>query len=186
MRIYLIGYSFAGKTTIGRQLAQLLNFQFYDTDKALELKYHSTVPLLFQNYGEQAFRILERKILESTTELDNTVIATGGGASCSQPNIDFILHNGVSIHFAMTIDEIMHRMEHSRKVRPLLLNKTIDEKRLYIAHQMQHRLPFYQQANITVRAVEATPEYLRDKLEKYTSTAFPMPDSASNQEKGVE
>ena len=102
MRIYLIGYSYSGKTTLGRELAKLLKYRFFDTDKAIEHKYHTTVPMFFNRYGEQAFRIIERQILQSTDTLDNAVISTGGGTACNDENIKFILEHGIAtthLHF---------------------------------------------------------------------------------------
>ncbi len=160
MRIYLIGYSYGGKTTLGKQLAQRLGYSFFDTDKAIELKYRTTVPMFFNHYGEKAFRIIEKQILQTTADLDNVVVATGGGTPCNEENIRFILEHGTAIYMEMTIDEIMQRMTVARKTRPLLVNKTADEKRQYIIQQLQQRIPFYSQAPLTISAVKATPDTL--------------------------
>ena len=160
MRIYLIGYSYGGKTTLGKQLAQRLGYSFFDTDKAIELKYRTTVPMFFNHYGEKAFRIIEKQILQTTAELDNVVVATGGGTPCNEENIRFILEHGTAIDMEMTIDEIMQRMTVARKTRPLLVNKTADEKRQYIIQQLQQRIPFYSQAPLTISAAKATPDTL--------------------------
>ncbi len=166
MRIYLIGYSYSGKTTLGRELAKLLKYRFFDTDKAIEHKYHTTVPMFFNRYGEQAFRIIERQILQSTDTLDNAVISTGGGTACNDENIKFILEHGIAIHLQMSVDDIMQRIAKSHKVRPLLQEKTIEEQRQFVTEQLNERLVYYNQAPVTVPAFQATAKELLDELIK--------------------
>ena len=160
MRIYLIGYSYSGKTTLGRALAKRLNYRFFDTDKAIELKFHTTVPVFFSRYGEKAFRIIERQILQSTAEDDNIVVSTGGGTACSDENIRFILANGTAIHLKMSIDDIMQRVAKSHKQRPLLEGKTPDEAREFISRQLAERTQYYSQAPLSIDARDATAEQL--------------------------
>lgn len=166
MRIYLIGYSYSGKTTLGRELAKLLKYSFFDTDKAIEHKYHTTVPMFFNRYGEQAFRIIERQILQSTDTLDNAVISTGGGTACNDENIKFILEHGIAIHLQMSVDDIMQRIAKSHKVRPLLQEKTVEEQRQFVTEQLNERLVYYNQAPVTFPAFQATAKELLDELIK--------------------
>lgn len=160
MRIYLIGYSYSGKTTLGRETARRLGVQFFDTDKAIELKYHTTISTFFSHYGEQAFRIIERQILQSTAEMDNVIISTGGGTPCNDSNIRFILDHGTAIHLQMSVDDIMERIAHARRTRPLLKNKTPEQVRQYITQQLQQRLPYYNQAQLTLPAFDANTDQL--------------------------
>lgn len=164
MRIYLIGYSYSGKTTMGRGLAERLGFRFFDTDKALEIKYRTTIPLFFERYGEQAFRIVERQILYSTTELDNVVVSTGGGTACNDDNIAFMLRNGIVVYLQMDVESIMGRLTVSHKKRPILRGKTTAELREYILKHLEARLPYYSQAHITADAKTATPEEIANLL----------------------
>jgi shikimate kinase len=158
--IYLIGYSYSGKSTLGRQLASLLKYNLFDTDSAIEHKYHTSVPLIFNRYGEKAFRIIERQILFSTAELQNTVVATGGGTACCDENIRFMLEHGTVIHLSMSVDDIEQRIAISHKVRPLLQGMETDERRNFLEAHLAQRLPFYQQAHITIPALTATAEQL--------------------------
>ena len=64
MKIFLVGYMLCGKSTIGRKLAKKLGYDFSDTDKMIENKYHLSVEKIFEQYGEQTFRILEKEILK--------------------------------------------------------------------------------------------------------------------------
>lgn len=160
MNIYLVGYSYGGKTTLGKQLAHRLGYAFFDTDKAIELKYHVTIPIFFKHYGEQAFRIIERQILHSTADLDNTVIATGGGLPCQGDNMDFILAHGTAVYTQMTVDDVMERLTWARRSRPLLIDKSDDERRQYIAEQLTIRDPYYRRAPLTLPAANANVDEL--------------------------
>jgi shikimate kinase len=167
MRIYLVGYSYSGKSTLGRKLADLLGLRFFDTDKAVELKYHTTIPLLFERYGEEAFRILERQVLFSTADLDNAVVATGGGTPCCDENINFILKSGLVIYLKMDTDDILQRLASTRKKRPLLMNKSPEQQRLFINDILQKRMPFYSQAHITTDAMTATADTIATLIRDY-------------------
>lgn len=162
--IYLIGYSYSGKSTLGRQLASLLGYEFFDTDRAIEEKYRTTIPILFNRYGERAFRIIERKVLFSTENMQKTVVATGGGTACSDENIDFMLAHGTVVQLQMSVDDIMKRHESSHKVRPLLLGMSEDERRAFVEQHLAKRLPYYQKAHITIPALSATAEKLAEIL----------------------
>ena len=164
MRIYLIGYSYSGKTTLGRELAKRLRYKFFDTDKAIELKYRTTVPVFFNHYGEKAFRIIERQILQSTAEMDNIVVSTGGGTSCNDENIRFITSNGTAIYLKMNPEDILQRAAISHKQRPLLEGKTTEEAREFIKQQLTERMQYYTQAHLTVEAVSVTAEQLMQTL----------------------
>lgn len=158
MRIYLIGYSYSGKTTLGKQLARRLGYTFFDTDKAIELKYHTSIPTFFSHYGEKAFRIIEGQILRTTADIDNVVVSTGGGTPCNDANIKFILDNGTAIYMKMSIDEIMERITTARKKRPLLIDKSPTEQREYVTSQLANRLPYYSMAHYIIPAFNATVE----------------------------
>jgi shikimate kinase len=166
MRIYLIGYSYSGKTTLARDAARLLGWQYFDTDKAIEIKYHTSISTFFSHYGEQAFRIIERQILQSTAQIDNAIISTGGGTPCNDDNIRFILQHGTAVHLQMSVDDIMQRIAHARRSRPLLKDKTPEQVREYITEQLQLRLPYYNQAQLTLPAFNANAQQLVDLLTK--------------------
>lgn len=164
MRIYLIGYSYAGKSTMARLLAAHLGMDSFDTDLAIEQKYHTSIPMFFKRYDEKAFRIVERQMLQHTATMDNVVVATGGGTSCSDENIRFILEHGTAIHMEMTVDDILQRMSHAHKSRPTFIGKSDAELRQFITTQLTARLPYYQQAPLSISALNLTPEALANLL----------------------
>ena len=73
MNIYLIGYMYSGKTTLGHKLAVNLGYQWLDLDQVFEAVFHTSIPIFFKRYGEEAFRKLEQKLLHETANNDNTV-----------------------------------------------------------------------------------------------------------------
>lgn len=151
--IYLVGYMYSGKTTFGRQLAQQCGYDFVDLDNAFEQYYHTTIALFFQHYDEQAFRLLERQMLHRTATLHHTVVSTGGGTPCFFDNMQFINQHGTAIYLALSPEHIMQRMNRSHKPRPLFAGLTQQQRENTVRNQLQTRLPFYQQAAITIDAL---------------------------------
>ena len=115
MRIFLVGYMYSGKTTVGKQLAKKLNISFVDLDRAIEQRYHVSIPGFFNKYGEDAFRILERNVLEIVSDMDDVVISTGSGTPCFGDNMDFILSKGCVVYLKMTSAAILSRESRSKK-----------------------------------------------------------------------
>ena len=108
--IFLVGYMYSGKSTIGKQLAKKLGIAFIDTDLLFEQSYHTSIPLFFKRYGETAFRKLERMILEhSIDENQPHVISTGGGTACHNNNMDWINAHGISVYLEMSAAAICAR-----------------------------------------------------------------------------
>ena len=153
MKYYLVGYMYSGKSTFGRRLAAAKGMDFLDLDRAFEERYHYTVPRFFATFGEAAFRKLETQILRDTAQLDNVVIATGGGTPCHSGNMDFILANGTAIYMQMSIDNLMDRALHSRNPRPLMRGLSPEDVRSKIERQMEEREGVYLRAHIVVNGM---------------------------------
>ena len=150
MNIYVIGYTYSGKTTYGRQLAAERGMDFLDTDQTFEARFHYTIRDFFARFGEAAFRQLEREVLRSTAELSDTVVATGGGTPCFFDNMDFILAHGHVVYLRRTVGQILERVRASRNTRPQMLGLDDDQRRLKIAEQLALREPFYLRAHEVV------------------------------------
>ena len=148
MNIYLIGYMYSGKTTIGHKLAVKLGYQWLDLDQLFELTFHTSIPIFFKRYGEEAFRKLEQKLLHETANKDNTVISTGGGTPCHFDNIQWINKHGKSVYFDVTVETLLRRAAQSKKPRPILMGMTEEERALYIRQQLEARTPYYKKAQI--------------------------------------
>lgn len=149
MRIYLIGYMYSGKTTLGRQLASRLGMDFVDLDELVERHYRTTVPILFSRYGESTFRVLEQHELHATERLHNCVVSTGGGTPCYADNMQWINAHGLSVFLQVGLPVLLERMANSRNPRPILAGLTPEQRQSRVQSQLAERLPYYTQASIT-------------------------------------
>ena len=147
MNTVLVGFPGAGKSTIGKRLAERLGMDFIDLDLYIEEKYHSSVPLLFQRYGEPVFRTLEYAALKEVLELDNAVIATGGGTPCHGDAMALINARAHSIYLKFSEEQIVDHLLHSKKKRPLTDHLSESELREYVGETLAKREPYYLQAH---------------------------------------
>ena len=125
MRIYLIGMPGSGKSTLGLKLSQKLNYDFIDMDTYIEKKACMFVDEIFELYGEDYFRALEQDVLKEFLNMDNVIIATGGGVIKNKENKD--LMEGKCIYLYVKPEILDIRLKSSNIVRPLLLEKTVYE-----------------------------------------------------------
>lgn len=153
MKYYLVGYMYSGKSTFGRRMAAAKGMDYLDLDRAFESRYHYTVPMFFDRFGEQAFRQLETQLLHSTALMDNVVIATGGGTPCHSGNMDFILAHGTAVYLQMPVDALVQRAISSRNPRPLLHGLPKAELQPIIEKQMKEREEVYLRAQIIIDGI---------------------------------
>ena len=85
--IYIIGYMGAGKSTLGRKLAEVLGFDFIDTDIFIESRFRERIVDMFDRIGEEKFRLKEHYVIEELSGMTDCVIATGGGLPCFHDNM---------------------------------------------------------------------------------------------------
>ncbi|MBQ3733867.1 MAG: AAA family ATPase [Bacteroidales bacterium] len=144
--IVLVGFPGAGKSTVGRRLADKLGMAFIDLDLYIEEKYHTAVPLLFQRYGEPAFRMLEYAALKEVLEADNAVIATGGGTPCHHDAMTLINSRAHSIYLKFSEEQLVEHLLHSKKKRPLTQHLSEPELRAYVHETLAKRERYYLRA----------------------------------------
>ncbi len=125
--IYFIGLMGAGKTTIGRLIAKQMGMVFYDSDYEIERKTGVKIPLIFELEGEAGFRKRETAIIEELTQLNNIVMATGGGAVLLPENQAMLKNNGQVIYLRASVHDLWMRTRHD-KTRPLLQGGNIKQK----------------------------------------------------------
>ena len=153
MYIYLIGFMGCGKSTVGKKLANKLQYKFLDIDEMIQKREDTTIEKIFQNKGETYFRQLENKYLRKLPEKSgNYVIATGGGLPCHDGNIDYMNESGLTVYLKMNTGQLFYRLKHAKKKRPLLQNKTENEVVEYIETKLKEREPFYCKAKIVFDA----------------------------------
>jgi shikimate kinase len=170
MRIYLIGYMGCGKSTIGRKLSAFLGLNFIDLDKYIEERYFKTIPVIFAEEGEVAFREKERNSLNEVSQFENVVIGTGGGAPCFFDNIEMMNRTGITIYIAPDNEVLASRLIKSKTERPLIAGKSKEELTAFIADALQKRGPFYEKAKIIIRGKnELNPEEVVAEINKHLS-----------------
>jgi shikimate kinase len=147
MRIFLIGFMGCGKTTLGKKLAKNLNYNFIDLDTYIEKKTNKTITEIFENKGENSFRIIERESLMEVFKKDNIVISTGGGTPCFFNNMQEILVSGKAIYLKMKIKDLLERLETKKSQRPLIKNKSAKELESFIRNKLSERESFYKKSD---------------------------------------
>ena len=97
-RVFLVGPMGAGKTTIGRLLAQYLHLDFLDSDQEIEARTGADIPWIFDVEGESGFRDREERVIDELTQRDNIVLATGGGAVLREANRQALFGRGEVVY----------------------------------------------------------------------------------------
>ena len=146
-RIILIGYMGAGKTTIGKILAKDLGIPFYDLDWYIETRMRKKVKQIFDERGEEGFRIIERNMLHEVAEFEDVVVACGGGTPCFFDNTEYMVGQGDVVYLRGTPDVLFRHLKMGKGVRPLLLGKSDEELLEYIKENVKKREEFYMKAN---------------------------------------
>ncbi|HEX9812597.1 MAG TPA: shikimate kinase AroK [Burkholderiales bacterium] len=169
-RIFLIGPMGAGKSTIGRHLADALHKHFVDSDHEIEQRTGASVSLIFEIEGEEGFRRREATMLEELTRRDNMVLATGGGAVLSASNRATLKDRGTVVYLEAPIATLVARTHRDRH-RPLLRD---GERRAKFEEIMRIRGPLYLEiADVIVaadqRAPAAVTQEIVGKLQSLTS-----------------
>ncbi len=153
--IYLIGYMAAGKTTVGRLLAQRLGWHFVDLDEAFA-EIHSQTPAEYiREHGIEAFRQKEKYVVEDLAELpiEKVIYATGGGYPCWEDNMECLQELGTSIYLKWEPKHLAERlMLTDLSTRPVLQGRTQEELLQFITPQLEAREPFYMKADYVIQA----------------------------------
>lgn len=153
--IYLIGYMAAGKTTVGRLLAEHLGWHFVDLDEAFAELYGQTPAEYIREHGIEEFRRKEKYVVEDLAELpiEKVIYATGGGYPCWENNMECLAELGTSIYLKWKPEHLAQRlMLTDLSQRPVLQGRTEKDLLAFITPQLEAREPFYMQANYVIEA----------------------------------
>lgn len=144
--IFLIGMMGCGKSTTGKQLARLLGWPFIDLDRLIEDESGISIPEIFNRYGEETFRQLEREALHKALEAQAPfVMATGGGTPCFFDNVLKMKEKGWVVYIRTPIDILLGRLERDVSERPLF---SFEKGEKILTELMKKRKEYYEQAHI--------------------------------------
>ena len=138
--LFLIGPMGAGKTTLGRIIANELGYPFFDSDRVIEERTGVDIPTIFDYEGEQGFRDRESKIINELTQLKKVVLATGGGAVLRKENRDRLAQRGFVIYLKVSVKSQLERTSRD-KSRPLL---QIEDPEAKLRELADARRPLYE------------------------------------------
>src|SRR5699024_2429690 len=110
MRIYLLGFMGAGKTYWGQKLKFTLNLPFYDLDQVIEAEEGLSIPEIFENFGENHFRLLETEYLKKVSESENVLVSCGGGTPCFMDNMSVMKEMGLTIWLNTSLEMMVDRV----------------------------------------------------------------------------
>lgn len=140
-RIFLIGPMGAGKTTVGRTLASQLGMTFVDSDQEIQERTGVDIPTIFEFEGEEGFRDREQQVIDDLTQLDQRVLATGGGAVLRPQNRQHLSARGIVVFLECSPEQQFERTYRDRK-RPLIQT---EDPLTRLRELMQHRAPLYRE-----------------------------------------
>ncbi len=142
----LIGFMGTGKTSVGRQVADHLGFEFLDTDEFIQSRTGRTIADIFTKDGEPAFRALEKQVVQELSSREKTVIATGGGLPTNAENLAALKLFALVVCLWASPEKIWERVR-NQSHRPLLHDADPQKK---IRELLAVREPFYKQADVLI------------------------------------
>ena len=160
--IFLVGPMGAGKSTIGRELAEKLHLDFYDSDQEIERRTGADIAWVFDLEGEEGFRKREEGVINDLTEKQGIVLATGGGSVISSQIRNRLSARGIVVYLETTIDKQVARTQRDRR-RPLL--QTSEEPRKVLERLAVERNPLYEEiADVIVPTDDQSAKIVANKI----------------------
>ncbi|MFQ6371954.1 shikimate kinase AroK [Shewanella sp. YIC-542] len=159
--IFLVGPMGAGKSTIGRHLAQMLHLEFHDSDQEIESRTGADIAWVFDVEGEEGFRRREAQVISDLTEKQGIVLATGGGSVQSKDIRNYLSARGIVVYLETTIDKQVARTQRDKR-RPLL---QVDNPRDVLEKLAELRNPLYEEiADVVVKTDEQSAKVVANQI----------------------
>lgn len=151
----------AGKSTIGRHLAQSLHMDFYDSDTVIEERTGADIAWVFDVEGEEGFRVREEKVIDELTQMQGIVLATGGGSVKSKESRNRLSARGIVVYLETTIEKQLARTQRDKR-RPLLQT---DSPRDVLEDLAGKRNPLYEEvADYVVRTDDQSAKVVANQI----------------------
>ena len=167
--IVLVGIMGVGKSTIGKRLSQYLDIPFVDADKEIEKAAGMSVTDIFEQFGEEAFRTGEKKVIRRLLDEGQKILATGGGAFMNEETRVEIQERGVSVWLKADLDVLMKRVQR-RSDRPLL--KTEDPEAT-MKELLEERNPVYALADLEIESRTVSRDVIASEVVDLLADALP-------------
>ena len=183
--IYLIGFSYSGKTVVGKILARSLDRTFFDIDQEIAKSQGQSIESIFSEYGESYFRDLESQVLHDASQTNGKIVSTGGGIVIDPENREIMRKSGLIIHLETSPQVILQRMttQSGTELRPLLETQDPVQR---IRDLRFKRAPFYYDSDWVVKTDKLSPHEVAnavtDGLEIIKNKRTSPPDTYSRSE----
>ncbi len=152
----------AGKSTIGRELADKLHLEFFDSDQEIERRTGADISWVFDLEGEEGFRKREETVIDDLTEMQGIVLATGGGSVISPQVRNRLSARGIVVYLETTIDKQVARTQRDRR-RPLL--QTSEDPRVVLENLAVERNPLYEEiADVIIQTDDQSAKVVAHKI----------------------
>jgi len=159
--IFLIGPMGVGKSTIGRLLAAQLNMPFFDSDREIEFVTGADIPWIFDVEGEQGFRIREARMIDTLTQREGIILATGGGAILAPESRRNLHSRGTVVYLRASVAQQLERTGKDKN-RPLLQTENPLAK---IKELIKIREPLYREtAHVTIDTSRRSPRSVSTEI----------------------
>lgn len=164
MIVSLIGYMGCGKSTLGKKLANKLNYTFIDLDHEIETIELRSVNEIFAEEGEDYFREVEKNVLIEMLSKENIVLSLGGGTPCFYSNMELINNSSISVYINLPVTTLAQRLEQGKSSRPIIADKSNEELLEFIENHLSAREKYYNKSKITFNPLKEGMEDLISRL----------------------
>ena len=144
----------AGKSKLGKKLAVKLNIPFFDSDSLIEEIEKLSIDQLFKSKGEAYFRMMEKKVIDDFQSKGDFVLSVGGGLPCNGNLMNDLNDLGTTIYLKHSSGILHQRLKHNKLNRPLLLDLSEEEMKVFIENKLTERELFYMQSKLILKTEE--------------------------------
>jgi len=165
MKIFLIGFMGSGKTHWGRLLSEKLKLPFFDLDEQIVFAEKKSINEIFDEKGEEYFRIKEKELLHAISETyEGFIMSCGGGAPCYFNNIEYMHRAGTTGWLNTPLEVLFKRLTKEKEQRPLLKDLSDVQLKSFLKKKFSDRKIYYEQADMTIEEEHITLDQLIERI----------------------